>query len=1260
LNQQLQTEERIYRELATTPRRKKLRINNNNTCNQSINTHTLMNEVVTNNVKDGLTIQNNSSMVWEIGVYSSNSNNPNDSSVELLSILSPNGSIFITRTSVTGRILTIRPSGTSNNNTEFAWQSKKQGFSFDKIFAFESRNMLARCKSIKSKQKVYCILHLTRPNNITSYSDCNIRIMAPFAVENALASSCKFTIYTKRDNSLNAMWSAELHQGEKRDIYTLPLTRKLFLQSIIQQADCSWKSEDLCLVYSPNGDSQLQPEFVNVDQNGRKLVMKIDYYYTMNSYHEFCIYSSFWIVNDTDIRLQLCVGDEEAPGQRNNEDRLLKPRTLMFDYWQQNQDRVNIKTNGLISEHFSLENIGMYDINLENETDALTLGMQMDFGVGVFKRTKVVTFTPTLVLVNRIDSRLSIKPVGSDSALVLDGKCSKNFYATKTTHLSVKLDYSEWSDSFRVDHKDSFHLILRHNQKLPSKRKKSYISVNLLHEKGILIVSFEQTEYPPYYIDNKTNQNLFFCQDGVSKFFSLQNHFKVPFAWPDPTKHHKLKVHIGDIDQYLTTIDVDADAERICVPMWSIQKFIVFSISYNTSRTIQITEEDISAAKLKPPTIGEPCISPVTPNSPRYEEMFEHGSKRDGQGSITYSSGVRNWSVVGVWSNGLPISDCKFTLKSDTYKYYGHVKLVNTQQHQHQLDINDFHKINRGEFYRTNGEFYYGSFKDNMRSGYGLQIYANKSRYYGLWKDDSFHGYGTFVDLDGSIFQGIYENGKRKGNGTMYWPNGDCMSGKWIDTTVKNGVFKKGNCSDCSAMVLAQMKHQIEQELESKLSDDFIFPLYTQPGSKDIRLSSSSKWKQFQEDNESLYKREIESVATFFKESTESHNQDGIIKYTTILLKGGISGCNFLSFFLEFAKDAIHGAYFAELHTKNMKNKTITIHVLSEDVKSAIKFVKKVVMSYLRLALGDSVRASQKFKIFLATYIHNQLFSIVFPIYEMAHRNRDLELNHKIKCLLHCSPLAFGIPREHLPANDKETPYEKSISIFNQLKEKKTVQEKIDVLSRTRTSMIEEIAGYQRISKRKANDHQVAISADDTAPVMTYVFAKSEITNHCAYSQYLFNWKSGFIDIDNPNHPFLTGYMGFPDYILELTLPSKNKRDVLVSTKQLCTKIEKTLWELTPATLDWIPELFLCLSIEVEGIEQNSSVLYITREEYSQLVQDITKHYETVQKVLIKSDLGLRLQLSSDKIALHMDNIYPAGLYYDISLHMYKFIRELK
>lgn len=109
--------------------------------------------------------------------------------------------------------------------------------------------------------------------------------------------------------------------------------------------------------------------------------------------------------------------------------------------------------------------------------------------------------------------------------------------------------------------------------------------------------------------------------------------------------------------------------------------------------------------------------------------------------------------MIGEWLDGLPKPNIQWKITCENnYEYWGYIELDQSKSDFDILDINDFHKTKEGELYCKPNDRYFGSFVNNMKDGYGVQVFSNKNRYFGGWKEGKFHGHGTFIYYDGTMY----------------------------------------------------------------------------------------------------------------------------------------------------------------------------------------------------------------------------------------------------------------------------------------------------------------------------------------------------------------------------------------------------------------------------------------------------------------------------------------------------------------------------
>lgn len=88
---------------------------------------------------------------------------------------------------------------------------------------------------------------------------------------------------------------------------------------------------------------------------------------------------------------------------------------------------------------------------------------------------------------------------------------------------------------------------------------------------------------------------------------------------------------------------------------------------------------------------------------------------------------------------------------------------------------------------------YNGAWKDNQRSGHGVQYIAQLSKYDGGWFKDKQHGKGRCEWFDGSVYNGDWKEGKRNGKGKFAAGRAG-YDGEWVDDKFHGqGIYLEEN-----------------------------------------------------------------------------------------------------------------------------------------------------------------------------------------------------------------------------------------------------------------------------------------------------------------------------------------------------------------------------------------------------------------------------------------------------------------------------------
>ena len=86
----------------------------------------------------------------------------------------------------------------------------------------------------------------------------------------------------------------------------------------------------------------------------------------------------------------------------------------------------------------------------------------------------------------------------------------------------------------------------------------------------------------------------------------------------------------------------------------------------------------------------------------------------------------------------------------------------------------------RLDFKFSNGATYKGQWLgQDIRHGFGVQIWPDGARYIGMWKENKAHGQGQFIHVDGDKYDGNWFEDQAHGYGNYYHADGSSYKGEW-------------------------------------------------------------------------------------------------------------------------------------------------------------------------------------------------------------------------------------------------------------------------------------------------------------------------------------------------------------------------------------------------------------------------------------------------------------------------------------------------
>lgn len=179
------------------------------------------------------------------------------------------------------------------------------------------------------------------------------------------------------------------------------------------------------------------------------------------------------------------------------------------------------------------------------------------------------------------------------------------------------------------------------------------------------------------------------------------------------------------------------------------------------------------------------------PNGAYYHGEYKD-NQRDGTGYYKWDNGN---VYVGEWKDGKQ-HGLGYTMNKDN-QITTAGRFENGKQVEKQAKNYIDNKVNGncigdcvngfGKYSYSNGDRYWGFFKNGQRFGIGTYSWSNKSAYTGSYTEDGKRsGYGIYTYVDGSVFKGIFINDKINGLGVMkYATSGNISQGVFDNNGAK-------------------------------------------------------------------------------------------------------------------------------------------------------------------------------------------------------------------------------------------------------------------------------------------------------------------------------------------------------------------------------------------------------------------------------------------------------------------------------------------
>lgn len=162
--------------------------------------------------------------------------------------------------------------------------------------------------------------------------------------------------------------------------------------------------------------------------------------------------------------------------------------------------------------------------------------------------------------------------------------------------------------------------------------------------------------------------------------------------------------------------------------------------------------------------------------------------KKQGRGKWTLSNGT---AIEGEWNDDI-LSEalCKVTYESGN-SYQGSLR-EGLREGEGEFRIALKEKVHSQNLYN-------GSWKEDKRNGFGVQLFPSGDKYEGEWDKDEISGKGNYVTVTGKIYSGEWKSGLKHGLGELILPDGKEYIGGWKNNVISGhglATFPDGSYYD--------------------------------------------------------------------------------------------------------------------------------------------------------------------------------------------------------------------------------------------------------------------------------------------------------------------------------------------------------------------------------------------------------------------------------------------------------------------------------
>ncbi|GCC25095.1 hypothetical protein chiPu_0003500 [Chiloscyllium punctatum] len=384
-----------------------------------------------------------------------------------------------------------------------------------------------------------------------------------------------------------------LDEGHSAQLHDAVLDQSKLILTIIDYLEHNWAGE--YLIKSNQTDIELIKFKSYID--GEETEIDIAILATYNVGHVMLsLYSPYWMINKTGRLLQYKADDVHRKHPLDYK----KPLLFSFGskcFFEKNKVQLRI-TDSQLSDSFSLDTVGSYgSVKCKGPKKEYQVGVKIDNSS--FNLTRIVTFTPFHMLINRTKHKIEVTEECDSKWLGIDSnQCSPFWPARDSERLAVRIEGCSAGPQKFYFNKQENCLLLRLDNKFGG-----IIAEVHLAEHSIVVTFKDYHEgAAPFLIINHTNASRieYHQSSSTGKGHQLEPGKAIYYTWEDPTGSRMLSWYCGceDSARVLSTIEdifseIPQENGKIYLASFfeGLQRIIVFTDDEGTFRLTQENEK---------------------------------------------------------------------------------------------------------------------------------------------------------------------------------------------------------------------------------------------------------------------------------------------------------------------------------------------------------------------------------------------------------------------------------------------------------------------------------------------------------------------------------------------------------------------------------------------------------------------------------------------------------------------------------------------